>query len=97
MTREALSKGTEIDRYLLKQVLSEDGRGISYLAVDAASVSGSSKVLVREYFPRGISIRDGATIEPRDRPEAREEFAIGLAGFIEAAKDLIDLKMIWSF
>jgi len=92
MTREALQIGTEIDRYLLKQVLSEDGQGISYLAVDTASVSGSAKVLVREYFPRGISVREAAQIESRDRQEARLEFSMGLAAFVGAAKSLIELK-----
>ena len=92
MSRTPLVVGTEIDRFLIKQMLSEDGRGISYLAVDTRSVSSSTKVLVREYFPRGISVRDLDEIEPRDRMEAQEEFERGLAGFIEAGKTLISIE-----
>ena len=92
MTRKALPVGTELDRYVIKQMLAEDGRGISYLAVDTGSVSGSSKVLVREYFPRGISVRETGDVEPRDRQEAQEEFERGLAGFTAAGKTLMGLQ-----
>lgn len=92
MTREALTRGTELDRYVLRQVLHEDGRGISYLGVDTGSVSGASKVLVREYFPRGISVRGAGLVAPRDRKEARDEFELGLSGFIDAANALIELQ-----
>ena len=92
MSRTPLCVGTEIDRYLIKQVLSEDGRGISYLAVDTRSVSGAAKVLVREYFPRGISVRENGVVEPRDRMEAQEEFEKGLTGFVEAGHALMSFK-----
>ena len=92
MTRKSLAIGTELDRYVIKDMLAEDGRGISYLAVDTSSVSGSAKVLIREYFPRGISVRTGDEIGPRDRQEAQDEFERGLLGFIEAGKTLVGLK-----
>ena len=92
MSRMPLPVGTEIDHYLIKQMLSEDGRGISYLAVDTRSVSGSTKVLLREYFPRGISVRENGEIAPRGRVEAQAEFEHGLSGFIEASVQLISFK-----
>lgn len=92
MSRTSLPIGTELDRYTIRQMLVEDGRGISYLADDTGSVSGSARVIVREYFPRGISVRNGILVEPRDRDAAADEFAQGLKGFVKAANALMSMQ-----
>ena len=73
--RQALSTGVVLaEQYRIDTVLGAGGFGITYLAEDLGL---RSIVVVKEYFPGQLAVRDGgATVQPRS-PQDQDFYAFG--------------------
>jgi hypothetical protein len=75
---EARAAGTQIDRYLLLETVSEDDLGIAYRTLD---LELTCEVAVKECLPHRIAARGGAgAVEPRGTAIA-EAFEAGVRAF----------------
>ena len=93
--------GTVLRGYELKSVLGQGAFGITYRALDTTL---HRDVAIKEYLPTSLALRDGhTTVIPRS-PDHAEQFAWGLARFVErfvAPGKPVDgvrgvLKQIWT-
>ena len=83
-----LPRGTEINEFVVEQVLGVGGFGVTYLAADRKL---DRWVAIKEYLPRDWGTRqvDG-TVGPRSSSDA-EDYRWGLARFLEEARTLARL------
>ena len=84
--RQALASGVVLaDQYRIDQVLGSGGFGITYLAEDLGL---KSVVVVKEYFPGQLAVREGAeAVHPRS-PRDTEIYAFGRDRFLQEARIL---------
>jgi len=82
--RQALSPGTELQRYRLLEVLGVGGFGVTYLAEHVAL---GHRVAVKEYLPNELALRHGTTVQPKS-PTDQPDFEWGLARFLDEAQTL---------
>ena len=85
---DGLAQGTEINEFVVEQVLGVGGFGVTYLAADRKL---DRWVAIKEYLPRDWGARqvDG-TVGPRSSSDA-EDYRWGLARFLEEARTLARL------
>lgn len=84
----ALPAGYRLGEYAIESVLGHGGFGITYLAQDTKL---SSRVAVKEYFPRAFASRTGqSTIVPN--PTEAENYQWGLQEFLKEARALAKFK-----
>lgn len=85
---DALAPGTEVGGYVIHRVLGQGGFGITYEAGNAAGVL-SRKVVIKEFFVKGFTRREGRTVVPVDATQA-EIIASALARFEAEAQKIVD-------
>jgi serine/threonine protein kinase len=88
--RNALSVGTALDGYVISRILGAGGFGITY---EAEEVSLGRKVAIKEFFPKNVAVRDGASssVQPSNEGE-RDIFRWGIDRFRQEAKTLVALR-----
>ena len=83
--RGVLSAGTTLRGYELKSILGQGAFGITYRALDTTL---HRDVAIKEYLPTSLAVREGrTTVMPRSSDHA-EQFAWGLARFVDEARTL---------
>ena len=81
----ALKKGAMLNEYRLDGVLGVGGFGVTYLALDTHL---DKKVVIKEFLPNEIAIRqEGTTVLPKSSSD-KEGFEWGLDRFLQEAKVL---------
>jgi serine/threonine protein kinase len=77
-------------QYLVGRALGSGGFGITYLGRDLRL---SQRVAIKEYMPRAVAARhrDGSTVVPGSGRD-RDDFAFGLARFLDEARMLASLE-----
>jgi hypothetical protein len=80
---EALPEGTVVGEFEIRRVLGYGGFGIVYEAYEPML---DRRVALKEFFLRGFSRRDGATVTPVNTEEAKEMFDSGLTRFVREAR-----------
>ena len=87
---DTLPAGTLLQEYRIEQVLGKGGFGLTYLATD---VNLDQKVAIKEYFPRGVVVRqpDGKNIQIKTS-ENEETFKWGLDRFLKEVRLLARFK-----
>jgi serine/threonine protein kinase len=83
MFDDALSPGTVVGEFEIRRVLGYGGFGIVYEAYEAML---DRRVALKEFFLRGYSRRDGATVTPLSTEEAAEMFESGVNRFVREAR-----------
>ena len=81
----ALPIGTILNEYKIESILGVGGFGITYLAVD---INLDKKVVVKEYLPNDIAIRqESSKVMPKSKSD-RDNFEWGLERFLQEAQTL---------
>ena len=81
----ALPNGSYLEEYLIEKELGAGTFGVTYLATDT---NLDKKVVIKEYLPNDIAIRqDSETIMPKSKGD-QENFEYGLESFTKEAKVL---------
>ncbi len=82
----ALSAGTRISSYEIRDTLGIGAFGITYRAYDH---SLDRVVAVKEYLPSGLAVRvsDGTTVSPKSQAETKD-YQYGLKRFLDEARTL---------
>ena len=81
----ALKIGSELNEFTIKKVLGSGTFGITYLAKDNYL---NKKVVIKEYFPNDIAIRNSdSTISAKTNSD-KENFEYGLSSFLKEAQVL---------
>jgi serine/threonine protein kinase len=83
MFDDALPAGTVVGEFEIRRVLGYGGFGIVYEAYEAML---DRRVALKEFFLRGYSRRDGATVTPLNTEEAAEMFESGVNRFVREAR-----------
>jgi serine/threonine protein kinase len=83
MFDDALPEGTVVGEFEIRRVLGYGGFGIVYEAYEAML---DRRVALKEFFLRGYSRRDGATVTPLNTEEAAEMFESGVNRFVREAR-----------
>jgi serine/threonine protein kinase len=83
MFDDALPAGTVVGEFEIRRVLGYGGFGIVYEAYEAML---DRRVALKEFFLRGFSRRDGATVTPLNTEEAAEMFESGVNRFVREAR-----------
>lgn len=78
-----LAVGTRIGEYEVRGVLGHGTYGIVYRVYDPAA---GDELAVREYLPRHLAVRDGATAVVLRSPDDAEAFGLGLRFFTNEGK-----------
>jgi len=81
----ALPHGYRLHWYRIESVLGQGGFGITYLAHDA---NLDKAVAIKEYLPIELAVREGDSSVRPFTEDRREQYAWGLARFIEEARTL---------
>lgn len=85
----ALTIGTRVGPYEIRNVLGSGAFGIVYRVTDA---SGDLERALKEYLPPRLAVRDGATaVVPRSLADA-EAYALGLRFFVNEGKALSRIR-----
>ena len=82
--KQALPSGFDLEAFRLLEVLGVGGFGVTYLAHDPKL---DRRVAIKEYLPNEFAVREGTTVLPKSRSD-REDFAWGLARFLDEARTL---------
>ena len=84
--RNALGSGTRLDEYVVEHVLGKPGGfGIAYRARDQFE----RPVVIKEYFPNELALREGDSFSVRPKSEEDEEFFHwGMQRFLDEARTL---------
>ncbi|WP_052501606.1 protein kinase domain-containing protein [Thiomicrospira microaerophila] len=81
---QTLSRGYQIEDYVIEDLLGQGGFGIAYLARDLYL---QNHVVIKEYFPNDIVSRDGQTVAPFGTT-GLDEFERGMQRFVEEGRAL---------
>ena len=82
--KQALPSGFDLEAFRLLEVLGVGGFGVTYLAHDPKL---DRRIAIKEYLPNEFAVREGTTVLPKSRGD-REDFAWGLARFLDEARTL---------
>lgn len=91
MARKTLSPGSRVDRFLVLKEVSQDALGVSYLGEDSDSISGSTRVHIREFFPAGVSRRRNDEVTPQ-RKNLKDTYDKGLKAFIDRNERFLQVQ-----
>ncbi|HES58439.1 MAG TPA: hypothetical protein ENO21_03315, partial [Firmicutes bacterium] len=83
-----LPNGTRLDGYTIQRVLGGGGFSIVYLATDASG----HKVVIKEYMPSKLAVRDEALDVVASHEHFTERFAHGRRLFFQEAGTLSSIK-----
>ncbi len=90
LSKQALEINCVFNDYQIKDYLSEDFFGITYLGVHLET---RKKVVIREYFPSELSVREpDGYIVPGEEAVEKENFEWGLAQFEEESRRLMGFE-----
>ena len=86
--KNALTNGTVLQQYKIESMIAHGGFGIVY---KAKHINLDEDVVIKEYLPAHISMREGNNIHPLSTQE-HSDYHEGLDRFLDEAKQLIQFK-----
>ena len=86
--KNALANGTVMQQYQIESMIAHGGFGIVY---KAKHINLDEYVVIKEYLPTHISMREGNTVHPLSAQE-QTGYNEGLDRFLDEAKQLIQFK-----
>ncbi len=87
--RFALPPGSQLQEYVIEDVLGFGGFGITYRATDLAL---NSTVAIKEYFPSSLAVRDNTSAVRSKSVGEEKDYRWGLRRFISEARTLAKFK-----
>ncbi|MAK61580.1 MAG: hypothetical protein CMK09_11420 [Ponticaulis sp.] len=91
MARKTLSPGTEIAQFKIREEVSEDVLGVTYLGEASDGEDNAPIVVIREYFPANLCRRRGKKIHP-SRRSLQPEFSQALVNEAYKFERYVDLE-----
>jgi hypothetical protein len=82
---QSLRPGYQLQHFTLERVIGQGGFGITYLAQDRQL---ERQVAIKEYFPRGLAQRNGATAVVTPSESDKPAYQHNLQRFVEEARTL---------